>query len=68
MFELPKEVWVIAGPYSLCPPADQDGTKGFMAWPSQEEAERGLRYQIAIYNMGEEDEDFRVIRLFPPEE
>ncbi len=53
MNELPKEIWAIQRidgnrePY-LLPPQDDDGTDGFMAWSSAEDAIRGLAHQIAM--------------------
>lgn len=40
------------------PPADEDGTEGFMAWSNEEEAMKGLEYQQAQHDI-----DAKVVRL-----
>ena len=43
---IPREIWAIdTGLGFLLPPLDDDGTDTFMAWPTKEEAEQGLRHQ-----------------------
>ena len=50
----------------LVPPIDDGDTECFIAWPSREEAEKGLLYQL---RQGYLDEGECVIeRLFPKED
>lgn len=43
------EVWALRLPGGdLVPPMDDDGTRSFMAWPSQAEAEVGLEHQVEM--------------------
>jgi len=49
MPEIPAEVWAIVNEGGgLVPPCDDDGTDAFMAWPTREQAEAGLRHQVEM--------------------
>ena len=59
----PPEIWVVrVGKRSMVGPAlDDDGTNSFLAWPSQEEATRGLEFQRSMgWYM---DAELSVVRL-----
>lgn len=48
----PSEVWVVRREDGdLLPPMDDDGTHAFMAWPSRDEAEKGLKHQQATWDL-----------------
>ena len=42
------------------PPIDDDGTGVFMAWPTREEAEKGLMHQIYKFNIDEDGDEWEV--------
>jgi len=46
----PPEIWVLklTTGMGFVPPMDDDGTRGFMAWPSKEEADKGLAHQVHL--------------------
>jgi hypothetical protein len=63
MKDLPEEVWVIRLKNGhLVPPQDDDGTNVFMAWPSREEAMKGLAYQRQYLEANDRPQ---VVRLLP---
>lgn len=57
MNALTKEIWALrrTADGGLVPPVDEDGTEVFMAWPSREQAERGMKYQIVSGYFGNGD-------------
>ena len=55
-----KEVWALRNVNGkLVPPMDDDETDGFMAWPSREEAEKGLKHQKESWDL----DDAEVVRV-----
>jgi len=49
-----NEIWVLRHSDGfLVPPIDDDGTNVFLAWPTKEEAERGIRKQMSYYGSHE---------------
>jgi hypothetical protein len=65
---MPEELWAIQCKPSdnlkchFCPPLDDDGTDVLLAWPSREQAEKGLSHQI---NMGYfEESEVEIVCLF----
>lgn len=62
--KLPQQVWAIRNNMgTLVPPVDDDGTDGFMAWPTKEQAEKGLEHQRKYNYLDDEENEGEVVQI-----